>query len=238
MFLSSKNRSAVCLFALMSCVACSAGSTDDDSLTETASTSADDQALIAGHVSWGAPDVVAITDAKLITLCTGTLVARNMVLTVAHCSKSNPPPKYVWIYKGGGAVADIKEVAVAYYNKQWEFDGKTYVHDVGLLKLKTLVAPSVAKARAMSPDSPPNGTHMTQWGFGPRGTKRYIDFYWPDHTEAGEDGDSGGPVIRGDKGLITRVHVGYDVTNANDVSAPLNANWGWIQSAMRAHAIY
>jgi hypothetical protein len=155
----------------------------------------------------------------------------------------------VGTYDAKGNLIAAAFVKTAYYNKQFLADNPgfdpnknspiNYVHDVGLLKLTTAISPSVAKPRAMTKDTnPPDGTGMTVVGYGATDRagsnvlrRNYVYFQWPNKTQVGSPGDSGGPVIRRDTGEIVRV-VSTAEAGKIDGFAPLNASWAWIQSAM------
>jgi V8-like Glu-specific endopeptidase len=163
-----------------------------------------------------------------------------VVLTAAHCVKQLANPIVFNIYSDDGSRAWVYpvEYGVAHPEYVSETD---YLHDVGLMKLVVAVPESVAYPRSMAKESTPDGVKMSIWGYSSTleegyeiWTKHYAEFTWPDKTSFVWEGDSGGPIIRGDSGQIVRVVSGIlqNVYVAIDLSAPLSANEPWLEHTL------
>lgn len=169
--------------------------------------------------------------------CSGTLIAPTVVLTAAHCVLDLEGPIAFTVYSPQGGQRWGFDVARAEYNPA--YDDGSYVHDVGLMKLSVPVPSEIAEPRGMTNAVTPPSTPMTIWGYSSKATsnlgdtqKHYASFDWPAKTTLIWLGDSGGPVIRMDTREISRVVSGILDNSyvAIDLSAPLSANWEWVQS--------
>jgi V8-like Glu-specific endopeptidase len=189
--------------------------------------------------SSAAPEIGKIVD-RNGKYCSGTLVRSEVVLTAAHCVKQLSMPLVFNIYSDDGASAWFYPVehGVAHPEYVAETD---YIHDVGLMKLVLAVPESVAYPRSMAKESTPDGVKMSIWGYSSTleegyeiWMKHYAEFTWPDKTSLVWEGDSGGPVIRGDSGQIVRVVSGIlrNAYVAIDLSAPLSANDPWLEQTL------
>lgn len=96
-------------------------------------TAESDEAIVGGHDDGGDPAVVAINlEATGFTICTGTLVAPDVVLTAGHC-----PTSGIWVRQGQDAtgLGWFGHVGVKAAAKHPRFSGEGRPYDLTLLRL-------------------------------------------------------------------------------------------------------
>ncbi|MFO0736036.1 MAG: trypsin-like serine protease [Labilithrix sp.] len=181
-----------------------------------------DQDIVGGTEDAGDPAVIAINLVSTgITVCSGTLIAPDVVLTAGHC-----PTSGVWVRQGSNVHSlgwfDHLSVGESAKHPLYTAEGKPY--DLALLRLNERV--NVTPAR-LSTTAPSAGADLRHVGFGTTGDgslttggiKRQVtypitkvdDFF----VFSGAPGkqtcmfDSGGPAFLGDE-LVAVISDGND----------------------------
>ncbi len=141
--------------------------------------------------------------------CTATLIHPYFALTAARCLSGN---QYQLIavhpdarFELGARSYSVTRVhSFSYGPDQFSISGNR-TNDIALLRLKFAVPTSVAMPLRLASREPRHGERLSIFGYGcttriapgTRGTKRYVEFNYPDQTRVLCRGDFGGPVIIG-----------------------------------------
>jgi len=198
------------LFARLACSLAAAAAASACDLSPTDTIGGDTQSIIGGQEDIGDPAVVYLSGST--GLCTGTLVADNVVLTAAHCLPQNT------VYFGPriGEFIATRHVVDQVPSRFWKgIDEFKSGGDIALLRLDS-AAPTEIEPMPINTDpllESDVGRPLHVVGFGTNdaeteggvGTKRYMDVevngVTPEHITYGTEfmtqchGDSGGPSI-------------------------------------------
>ena len=170
--------------------------------------------IIGGEETTEWPEVVAPILAEGTILCTGSLIAPDVVLTAAHCGETGVPGDLVYFGSSLFEEGDLVEITSIEIHP--DYDGEDPRHDLAILFLdeETDVTPVRLDTRAV--DSSWTGTTLHAVGFGNAdsytgktgGIKREtdvdvssVDTYILYHETPGQNtcsGDSGGPLFAED----------------------------------------
>ncbi len=157
-----------------------------------------------------------------IDLCTGTLIAPDLVLTAAHCVYSNPPPQLIQVKIGNDRSSPELTLPVQSYAIHPEFCANVFECNFDLYDFAYIELAEPAPADAVFPnvlldqdgwdETMFKDSLVTHVGFGynenfERGIKREVEFPIVGFTRSGLEfqaggdgkdgchGDSGGPVF-------------------------------------------
>lgn len=161
--------------------------------------------LVNGQETWERPEVGLISVGGI--RCTATLVAPRVLVSAAHClgyRTAGTSGNYGSFTIRSGPDAAPLRFQVERYRSYSRSLGST---DVALLLLSTPVPESVARPAGLARSRPPAGERITVYGYGCTvrgtqigfGTKRKRDFLEGQRLNNLCPGDSGGPVIYGDR---------------------------------------
>lgn len=205
--------------------------TEDEELEST------EEALIGGVENYTHPDVGRLLFANN-TSCTGTLITQKVVITAAHCIGY----KNYWdsTYMGKFQIQVPSAGGVKSYSFSIirglvrTFVGGNASDDIALLQLSTAVPTRLARAYTIATSYPARGTPAALYGYGcqARGTrngsgiKQRLDFpYGP--TKSLCPGDSGGPQMTGDKGIVG-INSAYGNRTGDDRFGDVPKSNAWI----------
>lgn len=165
--------------------------------------------VIGGTFTYAHPEV-----GLLSVGCTATLVSPDVGITAAHCfgyrSRTTP---------GRWATFTVQHDEARQYRYTVEqyisYSSRLGRDDLALFRLDTSVPAAVARPASLAPVAPTTGATLTVYGYGctARGygsdfLKRRRSFLQGERTAALCPGDSGGPVLTADNGVL-RVNSGY-----------------------------
>lgn len=230
------SRSILCAFLL---VACSSSAIEDS----------DEESITGGSADHGHPAVVAIRIGSN-ALCTGSIVAPDVVLTARHCVSNTAEavscgshdvygdrdPRAMVVYSNGVAIAKGRALVVPSSSRLCGEDAAAIVLD-----RKVSITP-------LSIGSPASGEWATAVGFGKQGTygpagekmKRKVRVLAVSSSELeiGQGtcpGDSGGPLLDGNGkiiGIVSRGNPPCDGPNATNIYSRADVHADLVKKAV------
>lgn len=242
------------MLSLLALSACNAPEAEDDEL------SSESDAVVDGQATLERPEIGAVFVGN--SLCTGTLVTSNVVLTAAHCMPlmndvdvSASEPRYSFVISKSDGARVRYPVDRAHTILRAEDIGNSQrwrSKDIALLRLSIPVPAEVARPSTLARSWPLPGATVGIFGYGCNdrtrdadgrrpgtGTKRKKTYTWTiglaigfSDTQNMCPGDSGGPLLDLGRNAILGINSGY--VNDDDRFGDVPANRSAIERVIAA----